>query len=905
MTIPTKPNPVLVPNEFPRYKTLPYRLAIIGEAPGAAEEYHHRPFCAEGTPTNPLSGASGRLLWAEAAKVGILRDACLVGNVCQLRPPQNRIEEFDYNGPEIQSGITQLTQDIATFAPNLILCLGATALRWAKGYPESIRNWRGSLFRSPAGYKCLASLHPAAVLRVYEWKTDLAHDLRVARKEAETPVLSLPERTLDTDLTTDEILTRFDEIRTNQRTISLDIEGYVYNMWCFSIATSPSSSFYIRFPTDDRRLWRATAGLLADPGVPKILQNGCYDAVVLQFGHSLPVRGIVDDTMLMHWELFCEKPKSLAYQASIYTRQPYWKDDREHDDPTIRAEYCCLDSAVTFEIRDKVLPFLQAAQDSYTNYRFNMAVQEPLLYMQMHGMAYDSPLAAKMLSATTQSIARLQWTLDSIAYGPKRPSHAEWVVKARDSLCYVRSASQVISPSTIVPHAKTTRLHEALKVQDILCSRPVLSIADHGELATLTESSLNVDSSDQIANFLYRCLKLPIQYKKEGGRKTTKETTDVGALLTLYSKTSDPTLKLILTLRGLRTRTESLGAKTDIDGRIRCSYNQLKKIQKTGGSDSAGGITSTGRLSCSKFLTGSGYNLQTTTRKQRCLFLADEGYWLGQCDLSGADGWTVAAHCNAAGDSTMLEDYRFGLKPANIIALMHAGHQVNRMPRDQIKAKAKLVDKDGWLYFTCKRVQHGSNYGMKARTMAEQILKDSYKLFGEPVVVPESVCTTLQLLYFQRYPGIKSWHARIKSQLKANGYLISASGHKRIFFGRHDDYDTFKEACAEEPQNNTTYATNLALLKCWTDPDNCISEEATTDSGDSNQPSRRTTLRIQPLHQVHDAFIFQFKKNDVDFAKRKVPEYFNNTLRIAGQPITIPYEGAYGRSWGELTEGKI
>ena len=233
------------------------------------------------------------------------------------------------------------------------------------------------------------------------------------------------------------------------------------------------------------------------------------------------------------------------------------------------------------------------------------------------------------------------------------------------------------------------------------------------------------------------------------------------------------------------------------------------------------------------------------------------------------------------------------------------GQKVNRLPREEIKTLSKSIDKDGWLYFTCKRVQHGSNYGMKARTMTDQILKDSYKLFGEPVIVSESTCELLQLLYFQRYPGIRTWHSRIKSQLKTNGYLISASGHKRIFFGRRDDYDTFKEACAEEPQNNTTYATNLALYKCWTDPENRISQETLENRGELDYIYERRIRRVQPLHQVHDAFLFQFRKEDTIWAVTKVREWFNNPIRIAGQVITIPFDGAYGRSWGELTEGKI
>ena len=94
-------------------------------------------------------------------------------------------------------------------------------------------------------------------------------------------------------------------------------------------------------------------------------------------------------------------------------------------------------------------------------------------------------------------------------------------------------------------------------------------------------------------------------------------------------------------LEGVRKQLE---LKTDRDSRIRCSYNLVG--------------TETGRLSCSGSVTGSGTNLQTITKQLRYLYQPDPGYYFFQCDLSGADGWTVAARASQLGDPTMLDDYR-------------------------------------------------------------------------------------------------------------------------------------------------------------------------------------------------------------------------------------------------------
>jgi hypothetical protein len=100
-------------------------------------------------------------------------------------------------------------------------------------------------------------------------------------------------------------------------------------------------------------------------------------------------------------------------------------------------------------------------------------------------------------------------------------------------------------------------------------------------------------------------------------------------------------------------------------------------------------------------------------------------------------------------------------------------------------------------------------------------------------------------------------------------------------------HDTVKEFLADEPQQNTTYATNVAMLRLWNDPDN-------------RRPDG--SLIIEPLHQVHDALLGQWPIGVRDWARAKVKSYFNNWLTIAGRELVIPFEGHYGRSWGQLTE---
>lgn len=789
--------PTLVPNEFPTLN-LDYKLAIIGESPGEQEEVMRQPFV----------GTSGRMLQAVMQEHRLARSACFLGNICQFRPPKNDIKAFSWEGEEIRHGLKQLSIDIQSHQPNCILLLGATPLR-AAGIVHSVSSFRGTIFRcvdtsSPFyGFKCVSSLHPAYILRQYSDLPLFSFDVGRAAQEATSPDLNLPTRQLDVELNASQIIDRLDAICEGSL-CSVDIEGGIQQgITCVGIATSPDNAFIVNhndFSDSERtRILRSLGRFLSNPRIPKVLQNSLYDNFCLMWNLKMPIRGVVHDTMLSGWEIFPELPKGLDTQASIWTREPYYKFQRKITDKLTHYKYCCTDAAVTYEIHTRHVDHLSGGTRAH--YDFNIELLPAMLYMEHRGIRYDKEKAINRLAEVSVSMSELQGRID-------------------------RAAGQ----------------------------------------------TLNVNSPKQMARVLYTDLGFEPQYKKEHGRKTTSLTADVEALLNLSRSYNEPIILDILNWRVLEGQRKQLELSSDADGRVRCSYNLVG--------------TETGRLTCYESPTGSGTNLQTIMKSNRDLFVADPGYLMFQCDLSGADGWTVAAHCKRLGDPTMWDDYIYGLKPANLIALFYHDQSLCDLDRPSLKELARSVDKDGWLYFACKRVQHASNYMGGKNTMSSQIMKDSWKLSGKPVYVSPKDCEALQKLYFNlRYRGVYHWHHAVKTQLEKTRSLSCASGHIRTFFGRANDLETIKAALSHEPQANTTYATNLALHNLWHDPDN--------RDGDGK-------LIIQPLHQVHDALIGQFPEDKIDWAKEKIASYFNNPLTIAEQQITIPFEGGYGLNWKEL-----
>jgi DNA polymerase I-like protein with 3'-5' exonuclease and polymerase domains len=780
---------------FSGFGTTPYRIAVVLDCP--------KPPYAPGLPSYSGSDA---LLHALVAKTGIP-----TGNILWLYVSSDYGDEDSYSPthPSVVQGCVVVRELLTLHRPNIVLLVGELALRCAD-MDAQIGTHRGSLFigktQTFTGFKCIATYHPVKALKSYELTPVMGFDIQRAKEQSLTPELSLPQRELVVDLSCEDVLNRLRDIQVTKPPVSFDIEGYVTNgMTCCSLSTDPSVSFIIGFSgvgghvwseEEELQIWRELAKVLSDPTIPKILQNGLYDAFVCKYRHHITIKNIVDDTMLKHWELLCELEKSLAFLTSIYTLEPYYKNERTSLDLRKHWEYCCKDSAVTLEISNTLNKVL--AGDSLTHYRMNMSLLPALLYMEVRGMRYNSIEAARRQTNVLEEAKGLQTQLDTMVMG------------------FTSGATK----------------------------------------------ALNVQSPKQMSKFLYTDLKLPIQLNFQ----TKKPTSNYEALLKLRKITNHPVLQTIIDLRDKYTHASMLGIYSDPDGRIRCGYNIVG--------------TETGRLTCYTSPTGSGYNLQTIPEYDRDLFQADEGYEFFQCDLSGADGWTVAAHCSALGDHTMLEDLQYGIKIAKLLALMvKHGADISKEPRDVIKHECAKVAKDDQIYFAAKCCQHGSNYGMKETLLANTIFKQSEgRIWLEP-----RQAKRFQMLYHQRYFGLQRWHDAMQRKCSLKPSIKSASGNTRTFFGRPKDAATFRAMLSHEPQANTTYATNLAAWKLWHDPTN-------------RRPDG--SLRVEPLHQVHDALNGQWRVEDRDYAIASLKRWFNNPLKIAGIDITIPFEGGYGDSWG-------
>jgi len=326
-------------------------LVILGEAYGEREE-------AEGL---PFVGASGYELTRMLDAAGIHKADCHLTNVLNLRPPGNKIEALcgtkaegipgfpaiakaKYLRAEFQPELERLSNELIDHDPNLILCLGNTAL-WALTGQTGVKKRRGTTSVSThtvSGYKLLATYHPAAVLRQWELRPVTIIDLMKAERERWFPEVRRPQREIWIEPTIPDMELFYAQHIVGCRLLSVDIETSGNQITCIGFAPRADVALVVPFvdyrrkernywasPADEQQAWRFVRQILTNESIPKVYQNGLYDIAFCLRSMGLPTFGAQHDTMLLHHALQPEMLKGLGFLGSVYTDEGSWKSERK------------------------------------------------------------------------------------------------------------------------------------------------------------------------------------------------------------------------------------------------------------------------------------------------------------------------------------------------------------------------------------------------------------------------------------------------------------------------------------------------------------------------------------------------------------------------------------------------
>ena len=768
------------------------KIMIVGEAPGYDEVRRNEPFV----------GASGHELNQMLHEAGIARSQCFVTNVCREQPPGNDISAWfsdnkappkignwagHPNGwchPFVLEGVKLLWKEVELVKPSVILALGNTAL-WALTGNRGITSWRGSTLTiksSVGSHIVVPSYHPAGVLRNYAWRQISVHDFKRAREALEQPPVSPDYRFIlrPSFPTAQDIITSLlAQAESGPLKLAVDIETRAGHIACLGFAWSRTEALCIPFMCLERRegYW------------PEHEEA----AIIVLLSRLLRHRNV--EVVGQNW----------AYDTQYIQRHFGFTPAFSRD--TMLGHHACWPGT------PKGLDFLSSV---YCDYH---------VYWKDEGKEWHRKLGEDQLWAynckdcvvTYEADDKIQAQVDTLGLREQHDFQQSMFWPAN------RAMTRGLARDSVLTGEFAMMLSDEMAAREAWFKK----VLGHG---------LNPRSPKQMKDLFYH----DFAQKPIINRKTGTPTLDDEALETLGKREPllRPLLRRIAEHRSLGVFLSTfVGAKTDVDGRLRCSFNV------------AG--TETFRLSSSKNAFNSGLNLQNIppggeTEKGnpdalvlpnvRELFIPDPGYTFFDVDLDRADLQVVVWE---ADDGELKQMLREGV--------------------DIHTENAKLL---GCSRQLAKVWVHGTDYGGGPRTMAINC--------GITVHTAE----VYQKRWFQAHPGIPSWHRRVENSLRTKRAVSNAFGYRRFYFDRIDGI--LPEALAWIPQSTVAIVINRIWWWLY-----------------AQAPG------VEVLLQVHDSLGGQFRTSDTVAALGAIAGAAGRVVVPYPEPLIIPTKVKTSTvSWG-------
>jgi uracil-DNA glycosylase family 4 len=334
------------------------KFAIVGQSVGRHEIENNEPF----------SGPAGSILNEILKSCGIRREECYITNVLKYQPAKipklNAWEDF--------GSVELLWEELEKVNPEKIIALGSVPLYFLTG-KSGINEYRGSIFRTQRLSKlCVGTYNPAHLLyqesgseiAKYWQKYIIAFDIQKLAK------ISLdwnpPHRNLIIAKSSADVY-RFAERL--GKIVSCDIETMFSVPGCIAFASNIHEAMSIPlFPRigdiqittiplkDIVEIWRLIQKIFDEKEIEG--QNFKFDQERLEKELLFKIPHFRSDTMLKAHVLNPELPKSQAFLTSIYTDEPYYKDEGrdfnpKRDNISQWLLYNAKDAAVNREISDR------------------------------------------------------------------------------------------------------------------------------------------------------------------------------------------------------------------------------------------------------------------------------------------------------------------------------------------------------------------------------------------------------------------------------------------------------------------------------------------------------------------------------------------------------------------------
>tara|TARA_R110000824_G_scaffold77767_3_gene196573 strand:+ start:7497 stop:9950 length:2454 start_codon:yes stop_codon:yes gene_type:complete len=418
----TRPIPI-VPSKGP----LDCKIAFVGEAPGTEEAKLGEPFV----------GRSGTLFNNLLRTTGIIRSSCYLTNTIKEQPYRNNTRLFcDISkktpvlSDEWHKYVEILKDELDSCSANVIVAAGSLPLYALTGL-KALTKRRGSIYDSTLlpGRKVIPIIHPSAALRQYLYQHYIIYDLLKVKRESEFPEIIRPESEILIRPTYLDSLNYLNQCMSHDL-VAFDIEVSNHEVSCISFAHSKGSVMSIPFiekgrdyfpPDQELEIWKSIADLLENNNVIKLAQNAAFDVTFLFRKYGIRTRP-VEDTMVGQAMILPDFPKGLDFITSIYTDEPYYKDEGKYRIKTGLGSddrfwiYNAKDSLVLMEAYPKILKELQHL-GNVEIYKHQASLIEPLVYMSERGIRMDNEGLKNQSVITGENIEALKTELELLTDG--------------------------------------------------------------------------------------------------------------------------------------------------------------------------------------------------------------------------------------------------------------------------------------------------------------------------------------------------------------------------------------------------------------------------------------------------------------------------------------------------------
>lgn len=685
---------------------------------------------------------------------------------------------------------SRFTKLVRTHKPKLVILVGEACLNYFTGN-QGIDNWRGSFLWSDKLQTWVLPIYDGRRMFLeQELRFITQIDLMKLRKWS--PDMEQPRRNYTTNPTYEQCVAFLEYLidpaprGADPKRYSVDIETTNGQLACIGFSDSDYSAFVVPFMVrdkadrnrwtteQDKRLLLLLARALGATHSEKIFQNAMFDMTFLWERCNILVRGRIWDTMVMHNLKYPDFKKNLGLQTSIYTMDPYYKDEGKiWENPNISDKqfwtYNAKDADVTYRIFHEIKRQMLAERDLlHWNKAFKLSsIQEHVWKMSLRGMRVDVVKKERLREETAQELEALKHKLHQLTGRALNPGSSQQLI---DLLYNEYGLPEKFDRKTGNPTASKHALKELKKD---LQGKPY----KEGGHADLRRHSV-IQVIDRIIDY-----------------------SELKKLHSSYYKT-----------------------RISDDGRFRSTFAMGGRETDKGDDFST---PDTGRLSSSKYLDGTGNNMQNFPKKAKQYILPDldaidptgEPHILMNVDLAQADARVVAY---VSGDPGLIalfktdEDYHSS-NAKNIWNLAHI---------DMVTSEQRQL---------AKRGGHACNYGAQDMTLSLAL------------GIPFQVAKDFRARYFGTYPRLKNWHADIERTIKRTRTLITPMGRKRVYLGRVDVPHAINSAIAFPGQSTVADVINEGLLNIET-----------------QRKGRFPWYAARLLLQCHDSLVYSVRRSIID-----------------------------------------